>query len=315
VDTWFFNELANRSDGLLKVEYSVQAATGNSDFWTQTLNTISEGNVDCGILPLGALTGLAPSSQGLMLNYVATRPDAVALAAGELYRDFTPLREEWEIINNVKALYFIPIDTMVLCTRKPVSSVAALQGLKIASQGIVTDTVQRLGAVPVVVPPSDLYESISKGVVDGDICPFFHYDAYKLYEVAPYLTEIWAGHVGVLVTVMNKDVWDNLPDSLKEDAESLSKEAINRYFQAIMESNRAALKNIIAAGVQFYLWPESEREKAKNLVQPAQSQEWIQETGANAQELFLKLQQELAVYEPQSTFRSVFEIWQEEYGK
>jgi TRAP-type C4-dicarboxylate transport system substrate-binding protein len=316
VDTWFFNELANRSDGLLKVEYSFQANTGDPDFFIQALNTITEkGNADCGVFPLGALTGLAPLSQGLMLNYVSTRPDALALSAGELYKDFAPLREEWEITNNVKVLYFIPVDTLVLCTKKPAHSVADLQGLKIASQGIVVDTIQRLGAVPVVVPPSSLYESMSKGVVDGGICPFFHYDAYKLDEVAPYLTETWAGHVGVLITMINKDVWDALPDSLKEDAENLSKEAINRYFQAIMESNRAALKDTLAAGVQLYLWPETEREKAKNIVQPAQSLEWIQEVGADGEELLLKLEYQLTIYEPQSTYRSVFEMWQEVHGK
>jgi len=278
------------------------------------LEEVGEGNIDCSLIPLVEIPHLVPLSQGLTLNYLTYKPDTLALAAGSLYNTFTPLREEWEVANNAKALYALPMDTLALCTTSPVSGVADLEGLKIGGYGRSIDTLKRLGAEPILVPSSEIYEAVKQEVIAGTLHTLEAISSLKLFEVAEYLTEPWAGPDRMLVTVINRDVWDSLPADIKDLMESLSEDALNNYLQTLMEDNRKAIKEMVTAGVNFSVWLEYEREIAQERVQPAQAQDWIEEVGTSGQELISRLQEKLAVYETQRTYQSGFEIWQEEYG-
>lgn len=311
-DTWFFNEVASLSGGLVEMEYNYGVPYSATE--SPLLQAVGNGDVDCGIIPLHAVPDLLPLSQGLTLNYLTCKPDALALAAREVYDTFTPLREEWEVNNNVKVLYFLPSDTVALCTTSPVAGVVDLKGLKIRSSGWAVDTLQRLGAEPVVVPSTEIYTALEVGVIDGSFQTLEGISSFKLFQMATYLTEPWAGPYLIFATVINKDVWDSLPADIKSLMDGLGNDTLEYYIGLIMEANREAIEQMVTAGVNFYLWPESEREIAKNRVQPAQAQAWIEEVGTSGQELITRLQEELSVYEPQSTYKSGFEIWEEKYG-
>ena len=45
--------------------------------------------------------------------------------------------------------------------------------------------------------------------------------------------------------------------------ENLSDDALNYYLEVLMEANRQAVDKMVAEGVNFSLWPESEREIAQ----------------------------------------------------
>jgi TRAP-type C4-dicarboxylate transport system substrate-binding protein len=312
-DTWFFNEVARLSGARIEMEY--RYGVSHSAISSPSLVAVSEGDVDCGTVPLFEIPHLVPLSQGLTLNYLTYNPDTMALAAKSLYNTFTPLREEWEVTNNVKVLYFLPLDTLVLCTTKPVSGVADLEGHKICSYSWAADSLERFGADTVYMPATRIYEAIQQGEIYGALRSFDGTSSYNLFEVAEYLTEPWAGPSGMFATVINKDVWDSLPAHVKDLMESLSEDALTYYLETDMEENRQAVQQMVTAGANFYVWPESERATAQNRVQPAQAEDWMEEVGTSGEELINRLKEELAFYEPQSTYKSGFEIWQEEYGE
>ena len=166
---------------------------------------------------------------------------------------------------------------------------------------------ERLDAEPVLIPSAETYTALEVGVIDGVLMGFDGISSLGLFDVATYLTEPWAGPYGIYATVINKDIWDSLPADIKSLMEELGDDTLEYYIGLIMEANREAIKEMVTAGVNFYLWPESEREIAKNRVQPAQAQAWIEEVGTSGQELITRLQEELSVYEPQSTYKSGLE--------
>ncbi len=311
-DTWFFNEVASLSGGRIEMEYHYGVPYYASE--SPLLQAVGNGVVDCGIIPLHAVPDLIFLSQGLTLNYLTYKPDALALAAREVYDTFTPLREEWEVNNNVKVLYFLPSDTVALCTTSPVAGVVDLKGLKIRSSGWAVDTLERLDAEPVLIPSAETYTALEVGLIDGVLMGFDGISSLKLFDVATYLTEPWAGPYLIFATVINKDIWDSLPADIKSLMDGLGNDTLEYYTRLIMEANREAIEQMVTAGINVHLWSESEREIAKNRVQPAQAQAWIEEVGTSGQELITRLQEELSVYEPQSTYKSGFEIWEEEYG-
>jgi len=311
-DTWFFNEVARLSGGLIEMEYNHEVP--HSATMSPLLGAVGDGDVDCGLIPIAAIPNLIPLSQGLTLHYLTSKPDTLALAAGDVYDEFALLREEWEINNNAKVLYFLPLDTVALCTASPVPSVADLEGLTITGSSFVADTLQRLGAEQVMVPSSEIFTGLQQGKLNGSFYILEAISSLGLFEVAKCLTEPWAGPYSLYATVINKDVWDSLPADVKSPMEELGDDTLEYYIGLIMEANREAVEQMATAGIDVCIWSQSERDAAKNRVQPAQVQTWIEEVGTSGQDLITLLQDKLSLYELQSTYKSGFAIWEEEYG-
>src|SRR5699024_2548664 len=87
-----------------------------------------------------------------------------------------------------------------------------------------------LGATPVSMPPAQMTESISKGVIDGALAAWEVVPPTKLDEVTKYHSSLEAGKpaIGytVLTVLMNQKKYDSLPDDLKEILDRKSGDAL-----------------------------------------------------------------------------------------
>ena len=99
---------------------------------------------------------------------------------------------------------------------KPVKSIKDLKGLKIRmTGGPPTDMVKALGAVPLLMPMTDVYISLQKGVIDGMGAPWEAIHTYRFYEVVNHYTEVPFPDVYFSI-VMNKNTWKRLPESVQK---------------------------------------------------------------------------------------------------
>ena len=111
---------------------------------------------------------------------------------------------------------------MELHTRgKQIKALEDLKGLKIrASSRTAAKSLEALGATPVSMPPAQMTEAISKGVVDGALASWEVVPATKLDEVTQYHSAIPAGETAlgytVLTMLMNPKKFDSLPADLQE---------------------------------------------------------------------------------------------------
>lgn len=125
---------------------------------------------------------------------------------------------------------------MSLHTRgKPVRSLADLAGLKLrASSRTAAKTVESLGATPVSMPPAQMTEAISKGVVDGALAAWEVVPATKLDEVTQYHSDVPAGQPAfgytVLTMLMNQRKFDSLPADLQAIIERNSGKVLSERF-------------------------------------------------------------------------------------
>lgn len=106
-----------------------------------------------------------------------------------------------------------------------------------------------LGADPVPLPITEAYSALGTGVVDAMDLTKSGYDALKLYEVAPVLTET-SHMVAVGVVYFDTAFWDSLaPDhrAIFRDAAVSAAQAFDRNAAAEQE---AALERAIAAGAR-----------------------------------------------------------------
>lgn len=99
--------------------------------------------------------------------------------------------------------------------RQPVGPSGDLQGRKIRGTQTYSGVFSMLGASPVVLPPSEIYTSLEKGVVDGAAWPVLGVLNYRWYEVAKHLLRPTFGNL-VHPIFMNLNAWNRLTDQQKQ---------------------------------------------------------------------------------------------------
>jgi TRAP-type C4-dicarboxylate transport system substrate-binding protein len=99
----------------------------------------------------------------------------------------------------------------LLYTKKPVRSPADLAGMNIRvpsrNAGLL---VEAWGGSPVSMPVSEIYTAMQTGVIDGAMIDGTATTAFKLGEVADFLTVGVESTISPFFIVMNRDQWDKL---------------------------------------------------------------------------------------------------------
>ncbi|MCL4675972.1 MAG: TRAP transporter substrate-binding protein [Pararhodobacter sp.] len=107
----------------------------------------------------------------------------------------------------------------MLHTNAPVRAPSDLQGMKIrGGSRTVNDLLTSLGAEPVGMPVTMIPESLTRGVIDGTTIPWEVTTALRVSELVTNHTEFDGPALYTLTftLAMNQDVYDDLPDDLRE---------------------------------------------------------------------------------------------------
>lgn len=127
-------------------------------------------------------------------------------------------------------------------SKQPVTQLADLKGLKLrASHRASALLVESLGAAPVSMPPAQMTESLSKGVIDGVLFTWSTIRDVKVDEVTRYHSEPPAGSPSltstVLTMLMNEKKFASLPKDLQEIIERNSGPALNDMISNVWDQH------------------------------------------------------------------------------
>jgi len=136
---------------------------------------------------------------------------------------------------------------------KEIKTVADLRGLKFRMGGYAGRVMSRLGAVPQQIAGGDIYPSLEKGTIDGAewVGP---YDDEKLgfYKVAKYYYYPGWWEPGTEIDLLvNLKAFAALPKEYQEILSSVCAEANGWMMAKYDADNPAALKRLLANGVQL----------------------------------------------------------------
>lgn len=189
---------------------------------------------------------LDPVSRGLM-DMVFTNgayhynDTAVAMSLDSLIGGPDKLRESgiWDYVDEqyqerglklIAVLY--DMNGYAIMLREPIDPDNALQGRRIRGTPIYHPVIEALGASPVVLPGSEIYPALERGVVDGAAWPTVGPVGMRLFEVADYMLRPSFGQVGHEV-FMGLDRWNSLDqetrDLISRVAEEYEKEAVEKF--------------------------------------------------------------------------------------
>ena len=125
---------------------------------------------------------------------------------------------------------------------KAITSLDDLKGMKLrASHRASALLVESFGAAPVSMPPPQMTESLSKGVIDGVLFTWSTIRDVKVDEVTRFHREPPAGSPSltstVLTMLMNEKKFASLPKDLQEILERNSGEALNNMISGVWDKH------------------------------------------------------------------------------
>lgn len=193
-----------------------------------------------------------------------------------LTRDGKFLAEKEFVPNGIRPLitFALPTYQILLSTRKPVNSLADIEGLKIRTAGGALDLMMRgIKAVPIRMSPPEIYESMSRGTLDGAMLGYQSAAAYDLLGLLKTGTLNEPLSSVVITYSISAAKWKTLPDSvqkvLAEEGERITKESCARFAHA----EEQALAKAKEKGIKLiHFSPEDE--KTMSTVFESVSQEW-----------------------------------------
>ena len=206
----YLEQIKQASEGSLDFKlYSGGALLGPRE----TLSGLRDGVADIGFMILSYHPAEFP--YGSLLADMALLADSTvetsAAVTEMLMLDCEPCQEEFRR-NGVVYLGSYATTPYNLIGKQPYTSIQSLEGKRVRTPGGAWDRWAReLGATPVNVPTSDIFEGLNRGALDLVLIPIADYDAYNLWDVASHVTTLPVGVFFASSTVTaGSDFWGSL---------------------------------------------------------------------------------------------------------
>lgn len=166
-----------------------------------------------------------------------------------------------------------PYETWTI--QKQVKTPADLKGLKLRSVGGVVDqTVKALGATPVALPITEMYEALQKKVVEGTILGAISVKPYKVQELLQYTTVGASVGSFVGVYVVNQSVWDSLPKDVQKIMTQAGEESSKHLAQVLDKQAADYIKEFEQGGLKVHRVTPEEQKQWVELMAPVEK-EWV----------------------------------------
>ncbi|OPY68003.1 MAG: C4-dicarboxylate-binding periplasmic protein precursor [Syntrophorhabdaceae bacterium PtaU1.Bin034] len=215
------NEVEKRTNGRVKVNIFPGATLMPP---SQTYDGITKEVADIGYGIFAYHRGRFPLTEVIDLPLGYKNPYVPTRMINEYYKKFKPKELE-----DVKVLFLEAHGADIISTRKPISKLADIKGMKLRASGLSAKIVNALGGSAVGLPITDTYDAMSKGVIEGLVLDWGGLYNWKFGDlVKNHIESPGVASTVAFYTVMNKDKWNSLPQDIKNIIDKLDEEWIDR---------------------------------------------------------------------------------------
>lgn len=264
--------------GAYKIEWN-EAFGGTLYKANATLSSVEEGITDVGWVFSFLEAAKLPLSQVSTNTPFATANPPVLLEVMEkLMETNEAFRNEWEG-HNLKVLGLTATDLYDIYTKKPLTGIADINGMKLSAPGVLGSWLRGTGANAVDGALTTFYTDVQTGVSDGALTLALGAMPIKLYEVAPYINRFDAGAAFSGAVAINKDTWDTLPEEVQAAMIEAGKHYTKSHGQDMVDRHELMLDLMVKNGatqsppVTIVPMPASERQKWVDML-PDLAGEW-----------------------------------------
>ena len=247
----------------------------------QLVDQVKNGIADVVWTAPGYSTGRFPAIEAFELPFMVSDATSGSRALWKFYQQHA----QQEFAAYKVLAFHVDGGQAVNTAKREVKTLADWQGLKLrSSTRLGAKTLAALGGSPVAMPPAQVTEAISKGVVDGALGAWEMVIPTKINEVAKFHSQPAAGQpyptATVLMVLMNKQKFDGLPADLKAIIDKHSGAVMmDKLGQTFDDEAAAARKKIAAQGNKIVEFSASELAAMKK-ASAGVEQEWVQQLNA-----------------------------------
>ena len=229
-----------------------------------------------------------------------------------MYEQFPQVLEE---LDGVKLLFTHACGSLsIATTKKPVRTLEDLKGLKInANSAMIAERLKKLGVSVGSLPLSDLYSAMEQGVIEGTTMSPELLVSRRYGDPLKYVTEISVQNT-LFYCVINEDVYNGLPEDLRQVLDEVSGEFADRAFADYWETaDISAMRKWISdmGGKEVILLSDADYDTARSAMQPPVD-EWFDMLssrglpGADMKTAFYELENRLGVKWADSPFYKAY---------
>ena len=272
------DEVNKAAEGAIAIKvFSGPALASYQNVYDRVVNGVAEFGY--------GLTGLYPDqfrkTTVAMLPYESRNPHEAAIGLWRIYERGL-IADEYA---RVKLLALPVFTNMSVHAKKPIRTMADLEGVKVASMSrTMSQVIERLGGTPITMSPVELYPAVQRGVVDAVGIGWPGMLPFKLQEVTSYHVQTSLTGEGSF-NIMNKDAYAKLPEKGKQAIDRLSGMHASRHWadqiQAMDDGGLALVKSL---GQTIITLPPDEEARWRTRAQ-AVVEEWTKTTPNGAQVL------------------------------
>ena len=188
-----------------------------------------------------------------------------------LYKNTPEIQAEF---SDVQVLLLHAFAPLAIGTKSaPVRSMDDVKGLKLrCPPGGTAELVDLAGGTVVSMVPKEIYISLERGILDGNVMGWEGHGAFRITEIAKHFTPVPAFGGPQFVMAVNKDKWNSLPDDVKEGILSVSgDEGALLYGRGGDISSQEVIDEIKSFGGQIIQMSPAEEERWNKLAEPLQT--------------------------------------------
>jgi len=168
-----------------------------------------------------------------------------------------------------KLLFYWPVSIEGLITRQPVSKYEDIKGMKLRMGSSMWPTwYKNMGVTPINIAPSEQYEALMRGTIDGTIYVLYAIDTYKLHEVCDYLTLPGFIDPFLCYVLVNAEVWNSLPEDIQKTIEEIARETEQEAIKGSMRLTDSILDMCDKHDVEVIKLNKEEFNKFKDSAMP-----------------------------------------------
>jgi TRAP-type C4-dicarboxylate transport system substrate-binding protein len=239
--TWWADQVQKQSNGRVKIDFYPAGALFNQ---ADTPDSLKAGVADISNISLTAHAQLQPITNVFGLPGMEF-PDTTKDGYMAKYDAYLQLSQKYTAISSeladYKLLMWIPNPSYRIVSKKQITLPADLKGVKIGGSAAQGQIVQLAGGTPVQMIPPNMYENLSKGVVDGGFVSWSHVSVYKLPEVVSYFLDYGFTQESTEIC-MNLKKWNSLPPDIQKIMTDNIRDSVGQSADAFLAGNQKGIQ-------------------------------------------------------------------------
>jgi TRAP-type C4-dicarboxylate transport system substrate-binding protein len=169
----------------------------------------------------------------------------------------------------LRILWMAVAPPVVFNSKVAVRKIDDFKGMKVRYAGAENKKMlDALGAVPLLVPPPEAQDALSKGIVDSALFPYEAALSFDLGSVTKYAIEPGISSAS-FAFVMNPAKYNSLPDDLKMLIDKTTgAAAAEGYAKMWDEAEKHGKAQLVSKGLEIITLPDADVKKIRDLAAP-----------------------------------------------